>query len=289
VGCISQAAREELVTRGVLVGGADCGIHRGMDDVISGLSEQDFAELCALADGTLPSARRAAVEARVAASPELRELVERQRRAVAATRALADEPVPASLRGEVEAQRKEPPKRAPFAPRLGLAGAGAAALAVVAIVAIVLIGETQGPTVADAARLATRPPTASPPPAADASAARLALDVEGVAFPNLRRSYGWRAVGARADRLDGRRAKVVYYAKGARRIAYVIVAGSGLPRPSGGRSTMLDGVLFQTLRLGGRPAVTWRRDERTCVLIGIAPSGELLRLASWRGGGTLRY
>jgi anti-sigma factor RsiW len=38
-----------------------------------------MAELSALADGTLPADRRAEVEARVAASPELQELVERQR------------------------------------------------------------------------------------------------------------------------------------------------------------------------------------------------------------------
>jgi anti-sigma factor RsiW len=37
--------------------------------VASELSEQELAELCALADGTLPAERRAAVEARVAASP----------------------------------------------------------------------------------------------------------------------------------------------------------------------------------------------------------------------------
>jgi hypothetical protein len=110
-----------------------------------------------------------------------------------------------------------------------------------------------------------------------------------VAFPNLRRPYGWRAVGARVDKLDGRRAKVVYYAKGARQVAYVIVAGSGLPRPSAGRSTVLNSVRFQTLQLAGRPAVTWRRDGHTCVLIGTVPRGELLRLANWRAGGSLRY
>jgi anti-sigma factor RsiW len=277
----------EWTIQEVQTAASDCGMYGAMRDVISRLSEQDLAELCALADGTLPGERRAAVEARVAASPELQKLVERQRRTVAATRTLADEPVPASLSAGVDTQReKVRPKGSSLAPRLGLAGALAAALA---IVVVIVSGGTEGPTVADAAQVATRPPTASPPPPADASGTRLALDVEGVVFPDLRRSHGWRAVGARADELDGRRVKVVYYAKGARRIAYVIVAGNGLPRPSGGRSTVLDGVQFQSLRLDGRPAVTWRRSGRTCVLIGSSSRGELLRLANWRGGGTLRY
>jgi anti-sigma factor RsiW len=58
------------------------------------LSEQEMAELSALADGSLPAERRAEVEARIAASPELLELVERQRQAVAATSALTGEAPP---------------------------------------------------------------------------------------------------------------------------------------------------------------------------------------------------
>ena len=42
-----------------------------MADVASRLTEQEMADLCALADGTLPDARRAAVEEWVASSPEL--------------------------------------------------------------------------------------------------------------------------------------------------------------------------------------------------------------------------
>src|SRR5919108_212366 len=97
-----------------------------------GLSEQEMAELCALADGTLPAERRAAVEARVAASPALQELLERQRRAGTATRVLADEPVPPSLRAAVEAGRRprehrRGPRLRPV-PRVAVAGALAAAV-----------------------------------------------------------------------------------------------------------------------------------------------------------------
>jgi anti-sigma factor RsiW len=253
-----------------------------MSDVVSGLSERDFAELCAFADGTLPAERRAAVEARVAADPGLQELVDRQRRAVTATAALAEEPVPQSLQAAVQEQRRtRRPSRTRaswLAPRLGLAGAVAAA---VAIVAVSLGGEAGAPSVADAAQLAAQPPSEPAPARSTAGGARLAADVEGVVFPDFRQAYGWRPVGARHGKLDGRKATVVYYAKGRRRVAYAIVSGSALPRPSDARSTVIGGVRFQTARLDGRPGVTWRRDGHTCVLIGAAPRGELLRLASY--------
>jgi hypothetical protein len=260
------------------------GIQGAMSELASGLSERELAELCALADGTLPAERRAAVEARVAASPELQRLVERQRQAVTAIQSLADEPTPESLRAAVEARRQARSPRRERAwrltPRLGLAGALAAA---VVVVAVVLFGGNGGPTVAEAAQLAERPPSAPAPAPAGNSGTKLALDVEGVAFPDLQRSYGWRAVGVRRDSLDGRDVTTVFYAKGGRRIAYVIVAGPGLPRPSGAEGTLYRGIRFQTLRVDGRRGVTWRRVGHTCVLIGAASPAELLTLASWRG------
>src|SRR5439155_22435673 len=93
-----------------------------MSDAVSGLTEREIAELAALADGTLPAERRAEVEARVAASPELIALVQRQRHAVTATHSLSAEAPPASLVESVEALR--PKRRAPrsyFVPRPPLA------------------------------------------------------------------------------------------------------------------------------------------------------------------------
>ena len=113
--------------------------------------------------------------------------------------------------------------------------------------------------------------------------------VEGVSFPNLLRAYGWRASGIRRGKVGDRDAIAVSYSKGARRVTYVIVAGSGLPVPSGGLSSTRSGTEYRLLRVEGRPAVTWRRHGRTCVLIGQAPPGELLRLAAWKGHGTLGY
>jgi anti-sigma factor RsiW len=261
-----------------------------MSDVAANLTDRELAELCALADGTLPAEQRPAVEARVAASPELQELVDRQREALAATRALEDEPVPESLRTTVTARWRASDRRRGraswFVPRLALAGAAAVA---VALVAVLLIGGPGGPTVAEAARLAERPPSGPAPGPAGESGTKLALAVDGVVFPDLRRPFGWRAVGMRRDRLDDRGAAVVYYANDGRRIAYVIVAGAGLPRPEAAKEATRAGVLFQLLEIGGRSAVTWRRAGHTCVLIGAATHRELLALANWRGEGTLRY
>ena len=243
-----------------------------VSDVASQLSPAELAELCALADGTLPAHRRAAVEARVAASPELQELVEHQRR---------DDPPP-SLQAAVETQRESfgvRRGRARRAPRLALAGVLAAAAAVVA--AVVLSGGPGAPTVADAARLAAESPTGPAPLAVGSAGTRLAIAVEGVPFPDLSRAYGWRALGVRRGRIDGREATVVFYGKGSRRLAYAIVAGAGLARPSGGRTEVRRAVPYQALRLNGRLAVTWRRTGHTCVLIGDASRAELLKLASW--------
>jgi anti-sigma factor RsiW len=261
-----------------------------MADVASQLNDEQMAELAALADGTLPADRRPAVEAWVAASPELQELVDRQRRAVVATQAAASEPVPASLRSAVDdlVGRRAPRERTrQLLPRLAFGGAVAAA----ATVALVLVigGGAAGPTVADAAALTTRPPTGPAPAPLPGSRTKLGAAVEGVRFPNFLRAYGWRAVGVRRGTVDGRDATVVYYRKGQRRIAYAIVSGSGLPEPSGARSTTRRGVQYEAFRAAGRPAVTWRRVGHTCVLVGSASRGELLALASWRGGGTLSY
>jgi anti-sigma factor RsiW len=248
------------------------------------LSSEEMAELCALADGTLPAERRAEVEARVAASPELQEVVERQRQAVLATQMLAEEErVPESLRTAVEADVRARAARRGRSrrtvPRLAVAMAGAVAAAIVA--AVVFTGGPGAPSVADAAGLGTQPPTAPAPPPTGKAGTRLALAVEGVHFPNLKVFAGWSTAGARHGHIGDRDATVVVYRKDGRRLGYVIVAGGGLASPSGGQTTIVHGVGYQTLRLSGRLAVTWRRGGHTCVLLGQASRSELLRLASW--------
>jgi hypothetical protein len=94
---------------------------------------QEIAELAALADGSLAPERRAALEAKVAASSELADLLAEQQRAVALARSAAAEvEAPVSLRAGIDAQR--PPRRVPMQRRLVLIGAAtSAAVAAVAI------------------------------------------------------------------------------------------------------------------------------------------------------------
>src|SRR5689334_2020124 len=92
----------------------------------------EVAELAALADGSLTSDRRAALEARVAASPALAERLAEQQRAVALTRSDAAEvEAPAGLRRRIEAEHAAPRRRTPR--RLAVVGAAAAAVVVAAV------------------------------------------------------------------------------------------------------------------------------------------------------------
>jgi hypothetical protein len=252
-----------------------------MGDAESQLSDREMADLSALADGTLPAERRPAVEAWVATSADLQEVVDRQRRSLAATQAAATEPMPPALRTTVEAQigerRRDRSRR--LVPRLAFGGA-AAAVATVALI-VTLGGGAGEPSVAEAAELTTKPPSGPAPTRLEGSRTELAADVEGVRFPDFRRAYGWRPAGVREDTVDGREATVVYYRKGERRIAYAIVSGDGLAPPSDAAQTTRGGVTYRSLHAEGRPGVTWERLGHTCVMTGTASNAELLALASY--------
>ena len=91
---------------------------------------QEIAELAALADGSLAPERRAALEARVAASAELADRLAEQQRGVALARSAANGvEAPAALRARIEAQRRVRRVRVPRRPVL----IGAAATAVLAV------------------------------------------------------------------------------------------------------------------------------------------------------------
>jgi hypothetical protein len=105
----------------------------------------DLAELAALADGSLEPERRAALEAQVAASPELADRLAEQERVVSLTRgAAAGVEAPAGLRARVEAQRGA--RRAPMRSRFVLVGAAAAAAAAVVVALAVVGSDTSGET-----------------------------------------------------------------------------------------------------------------------------------------------
>ena len=100
-----------------------------------GAGGQDFAELAALADGSLPADRREALEHRVAASAELADRLVEQRRAVAlAQSAAAEVRAPDDLRVRVAARRARPVRSRGRGLVIGAAAAAVAAAVAVALV-----------------------------------------------------------------------------------------------------------------------------------------------------------
>jgi anti-sigma factor RsiW len=241
-------------------------------------------QLVALADGTLSGTARAQLEARVAASPEAAELLRAQRRSLEATRSF-DPPLPpgfeARLRHTAAASR-----RAPLRLRPALAAVGAA---VVLALAIVLAPGERGATVATMATISARPSLELPAPAAGADGT-LRRSFAGVTFPDWDRPHGWRAVGARRDRVDDRPTDTVFYQHTHHRIGYTVLSGSPVMTPLRGRRVERNGVTVQLFRDGPRSVAVFERAGRTCVLAGVVHAEEtLVKLATWRGGGALRF
>ncbi len=267
------------------------------EDHDSQLTENDLRDLAAIADGSLPSARRAEVEARIAASPTLAAELERQRRAVTAIRgANAEVGAPASLRRRIEEAggRREAPSPEPSTGRRWWTGWPAVALAgaaaVVIAVGIVAMPGAE-PTVAEAAAVAALPATEPAPQQQPGAPALLAASFEGLSYPDWADEFGWRAVGERSDELDGRATNTVFYenAEGVR-IGYTIVAGDALDSPEDSERTVVEGVELDAFSADGERAVTWLRDGHTCVLAGEGvPEETLLELAAWKGDGAVAF
>jgi anti-sigma factor RsiW len=277
------------------------------------LLPRDEADLAALADGRLDPARRDGVLARVAAEPALAAALERQRVGVAAITAAAGEvSAPVALRRRVEAmeaERSAPRRRSggwrargrrpeqgePATASPGVAGGRwrafvpAAGLALAAVVAVVLVtGGSGGVSVDSVVTVATRPPAgvvATGPPGP-----LLGEEFEGVRYPNYAARFQWQPDGKRADKVQDRATRTVFYRKGTNMIAYTIVAGEALREPTDGVATRREGVELRTLRRDGRTVVTWQRQGHTCVLSGAGVSAQELReLASWQGRGLVRF
>ena len=253
------------------------------------LSPEDEADLVALVDGRLDPARKAEVEARLAAEPELAAAFERQQVAVAAiAQAVEDTSAPLALRARIERLEAEGRRRAPARRRLGWLIPAVAATAAVALLVALVLPLGGGLTVEDTLAAATRPAEspATPDPRDDKL---LNEQVDGVRFPNFAGKFGWRAVGVRVDELDGRDTRTVFYQRAGKRIAYTIVDGEQLEWPDV-EPTVRNGVKLRPFDEEGREVVTWLRDGQTCVLSGEGvATATLLELAAWKGLGSVEF
>jgi hypothetical protein len=246
-----------------------------------------LAELTALADGTLQGRRRAQLLAEIGRSPELAERFEKQRRAVGALRSV-DERAPSWLRARVEPESRPRRRRISFS--MPLAGGLAAGAAFAVLLALVLPGGAGGPSVVEAAELASQPAEAPAPAPVRSEPALLDVRAEGLAFPAWAREFGWRATGRRTDEIDGRRAVTVFYEKGGRRIGYTIVSGDPIDPPDEASTANREGVTLRGLSADGRVIVTWLRGGHTCVLSGTGvDAATLLDLAAWQGKGAVEF
>jgi hypothetical protein len=248
----------------------------------------ELAELARLADGTLSPARRAALEARVADSPELAAALDEQRRAIEMLDAAAV-PAPARLRQRVEAERR---RTAPAQRRRRLGfGAGLAVAAAAATLAVLFLLPSSvpgGTVIAEAAELQALPSTGPPP--RPAGRTLLAKEAFGVQFPRYRAKFDWVTSGQRSDTVRGRDQATVFYTKGGRRIGYSVLSGDLLDPPDDALTATVEGTRLFSFDEGGRTIVTWARSGRTCVLSGVGvPRQELLDLAGWKGMGTVPF
>jgi hypothetical protein len=166
-----------------------------------------------------------------------------------------------------------------------------AAVAAAAIAGALVAGLT-GPgssslSVRQASALTLRPATGAAPPHSRSDRPTLAVSVNGLAFPYWEDRFGWRAIGARTDRVAGREVTTVFYGNHrGQTIGYAIVSGANPPRISEGMMAWRGGVHYWLTSVNGVPAVTWLRDGHLCVVSGRGvDSATLLRLASWTDHG----
>jgi hypothetical protein len=203
------------------------------------MTDRDRILLVALADGTLRGRRRARAEALVRALPDGPELLERQRR----VRSVLLVP--------------EPPR-----PRRSRAPRVVPAVAALLLLAMLVPQFRDRPVVAQAADLSQRPATAP---------ADLSAGVDGLAFPDWGREFGWNEIGSRRDTLGGRVTKTVFYEHKGHRLAYTILPGPP-ERPTGeARIVRRNGVeiaISHDPRHGGHDVAVFERDGRTCVIAG---------------------
>jgi hypothetical protein len=185
--------------------------------------------------------------------------------------------------------------RAPAASRRRpsrLVVAGAVAVTTLAAVLAVALnaGSPSGPTIAEAATLATRAATAPSPSRDAAHPALTRASFAGVTYPYWKDRFGWRTAGERTDSIDGRATRTVFYRHTHHRIGYTVISGKPLERPAGAQRLVVNGVEMYRYRDGRNTVVAFVRNGHTCVLAGYVHFASTLpKLASWNGEGAIRF
>jgi hypothetical protein len=225
------------------------------------LTEEELA--LAQRGQALISAAMAAPEAR--APQALRESLER-------TRAAAEPPM--------RARRVRRPRRWLVAPGLGLACLLVVALAL----ALGTRGAgVEGPSLRDVAAVARLPARTAAPAAIGGARPRLSASVQGLAFPDWSKAFGWTATGRRDDRVGGRTVTTILYRyDDVTMLGYAIVAGPPL-RSADGRVITLHGTRYRVVVQRGRTTVTWTQAGHSCVLdaSSAVSAARLVALAAW--------
>ena len=245
-----------------------------------------MADLAAAADGTLPPARQAELEAMAEADPDLAAALDEQRRAVTLIQGAAAEiRAPLALRERLENERVRAAKPAPRRRWFSIALAGAAAAAVFLAVLFAAPGRPDR-----RGRRRVRRPARDgrrahgERPAARHRAERRRLPGVGGEV----RLGGDRH--ADTGEIDGREATTVYYEKEGKTLAYTIVSGDALDTPDDTTTIEVEGTPVEVFRADGTPAATWERDGHTCVLLGDGvEDAKLAELAGWRAKGGIPF
>ena len=196
--------------------------------------------------------------------------------------AAASERAPDSLHARIATMRSDaagaPRRRRLPSPAFNIARfALPSAAAGIAALVLALGGGAGAPTIAQAAALGARGPSAAAPaPDPSAPAKLLSAKVGKLHFPNWQADGGWRSVGQRHDHAGDRTVTTVYYSAGGTEIAYSIVSQPKLPG-------LTRAEPYETIWRQGRVTVVWEEAGHTCLLSGTGMSpARLWQLASIR-------
>jgi hypothetical protein len=217
------------------------------------------------------------------------ELAERGRELVALAVAGTSAPLALRERLERDRERAHPSRRRRW---FGLAGSFAAVAAAAIAALVISLGGASAPSVLATVQLAGSGPTLPAPKHDAMNDALLQTKIEGIPFPNWNEQFKWKAVGARRDEIEGRRATTVYYdnPKGVR-AAYTILGGSTIKAPDTAKTVNVRGSDFYVVDKGDRRVVVWNRNGHTCVMSApkSVPEAKLLNLAAWDDGGNVPF